>query len=338
MHLEERHSCLLAATVAVFPLSTMAVRKQLAAAFRAKRSQFDFWLQLSVFALLGLALWPVTGWLAQTTLDQSRLLHALIVLLFAGTLLVADRQPPVENALTMGTVARLAVAASYSLLLLGFVLHAMYPGTGPLLGPVLLLIAYCAGLGAFFVFVFGKTTARISFTLCATFCAFVILSLFMAPLDWPLRSLAGKWSGIVLSWLGKSIELGLVDAAGMPPKLILLADRHPFHVASECNGFGVIFTCFLVALLLSIYRRASSLDGALNLAAGLMLGFAFNIIRIVVIVLLAPALMEHYLLMHEIVGAITYWGCLVLLWLLLKGPTTAGRRRATPPDTATARE
>ena len=311
----------------------MAVRKQLAAAFRVKRWQFDFWLQLAVFALLGLALWPVTGWLAQSTLDQSRLLHALIVLLFAGTLLVADQQPPVENALTMGRVAGIAAALSYGLLLLGFLLHTTNPAGEPLLGSALILTAYCVGLGAFFVFVFGRTTARISFTLCATFCAFVVLSLFMAPLDWPLRSLAGKWTGIVLGWLGKSVELGIVDAPDAPPKLILLSDGHPFHVASECNGFGVIFTCLLVALLLSIYRRSSLIDGALNLAAGLMLGFAFNIIRIVVIVLLAPSLMQHYLLMHEIVGTITYWGCLVILWLLLKGPTTGGRRavRAAPP-------
>ena len=30
--------------------------------------------------------------------------------------------------------------------------------------------------------------------------------------------------------------------------------------------------------------------------------------------------MEHYMLMHEIVGGITYWGCLILVWLLLNGP------------------
>jgi len=31
--------------------------------------------------------------------------------------------------------------------------------------------------------------------------------------------------------------------------------------------------------------------------------------------------MDHYMLMHEIVGSITYWGSLVLIWILLNGPT-----------------
>jgi exosortase/archaeosortase family protein len=47
----------------------------------------------------------------------------------------------------------------------------------------------------------------------------------------------------------------------------------------------------------------------------------FNIVRIVIIVLLAPSMMEHYNLMHEIIGGATYWACLILIWLALNGPT-----------------
>ena len=47
----------------------------------------------------------------------------------------------------------------------------------------------------------------------------------------------------------------------------------------------------------------------------------FIIIRIVIIVLLEPSMMENYHLMHEIIGGITYWACLILVWLALNGPT-----------------
>ena len=54
---------------------------------------------------------------------------------------------------------------------------------------------------------------------------------------------------------------------------------------------------------------------------GFILGFAFNVLRIIVIILLAPALMDYYMVMHEIVGGITYWSSIVLVWILLKSPT-----------------
>jgi exosortase/archaeosortase family protein len=125
----------------------------------------------------------------------------------------------------------------------------------------------------------------------------------------------------VLNLFGQSTQLGLVGQEAGPPMLILMVNEHPFHVASECNGFGVIMTSLLLALLLAIYRRLNVFDLGLNILAGVIIGFIFNILRIVIIVLLAPSMMEHYDLMHEIVGGLTYWACLVLVWVSLNGPT-----------------
>jgi exosortase/archaeosortase family protein len=74
-------------------------------------------------------------------------------------------------------------------------------------------------------------------------------------------------------------------------------------------------------VLLTIYRRAGAIDACLSILAGITLGFIFNTLRILIIVLLAPSMMEHYHLMHETVGTLTYWSCLILTWILLKGPT-----------------
>ncbi len=297
----------------------MPIRQELATSFRQKCRQSDFWLHCVLFGLLGVALWPLTVWFAQTANDQSRILHALMVLTMASVLLVRFGGVTVREPLELNPSAQRALLAAYGFLIVNYVGQS-FSSSG--YWGLLIIPAYCCALAAGVRFVFGEDTRRLTRTVAGTLCAFLLLSIWMAPLDWPLRSLAGQWSGYVLNIFGQSTELGLVrEAVGEPPMLILMVNEHPFHVASECNGFGVILTSLLLALLLAIYRRLSIFDLGLNILAGVIIGFIFNILRIVIIVLLAPSLMDHYHLMHEIVGGITYWACLILVWVFLNGPT-----------------
>jgi exosortase/archaeosortase family protein len=303
----------------------MPIRHQILDSFKEKRTQIDFWLQCLLYACLGLAFLPITRWVAATANEQSRLLHALIVMLAAVGLLVLYSRLEIRALLSLNKSARITLFAAYGLLALNALCRQFLPQSSELLysiGSLLSIPAYCCALASLCLFVFGEGIRRIAYTAGGTFCAFLLVSIFMAPLDWPLRTLAGKWSGAALDLLGKSVELGVTgEAAGVPPKLILLVNEHPFHVASECNGFGVILTSLLLSVLLAIYRKLGPIDTALNLIAGITLGFLFNTLRILIIVLLAPKLMAHYHLMHEIVGTLTYWGCLILTWILLNGPT-----------------
>lgn len=296
----------------------MPIRQQLAASFSEKYRQPSFWLHALLFGLLGATLWPLTMWFAQTANDQSRILNALIVLVAASVLLVRFGGVTVERPLELNASARRALYAAYGLLLVTYLaptfLHAKWAS-------LFIIPAYCCALAALVRFVFGIGTQRLTRTVAGTLCAFLLLSILMEPLDWPLRSLAGQWSGYVLGMIGQSTDLGLVGQEAGPPMLILMVNDFPFHVASECNGFGVILTSLLLALLLAIYRRLNVFDLCLNLLAGVIIGFIFNTLRIVIIVLLAPSLMDHYHLMHEIVGGITYWACLILVWVSLNGPT-----------------
>jgi exosortase/archaeosortase family protein len=296
----------------------MPLRRQLAASFTEKCRQIDFWLHCVLFGLLGLALWPLTIWFAQTAHDQSRILHALIILVMASVTLVRFGGVTVTRPLELNASARRALFAAYGILLLTY-LAPLVTDSG--LAGLLVIPSYCCALTAAVRFTFGEGTRQLTRTVAGSLCAFLLLSTFMAPLDWPLRSMAGKWSAYVLELIGQSAELGLFGQAGEPPKIVLMANEHPFHVASECNGFGVIITSLLLALLLAIHRRLNIFDLGLNLLAGAIIGFMFNIVRIVIIVLLAPSMMEHYHLMHEIVGGFTYWACLILVWISLNGPT-----------------
>ncbi len=303
----------------------MSKRHQILASFQAKRTQTEFWINCLLYGCLGVALLPITLWVASTANQQSRILHALIVLVMAIFTLLLYTRIDVTEPLTLNKSARKTLIAAYGLLMLSVLSPNVIPPSSALLsrvGSLLVIPAYCCGLASAVLFVFGRDLRRITYTATGTFCAFMLLSILMAPLDWPLRTLAGKWSGAALSALGKTVELGVVDnTATEPPQLILLVNEHPFHVASECNGFGVILTSLLLSVLLTIYRRVGTVDACLNILSGITLGFIFNTLRILIIVLLAPSMMDHYHLMHEIVGTITYWGCLILTWILLKGPT-----------------
>ena len=303
----------------------MSKRHQILDSFKAKRTQTEFWLNCLLYGCLGVAFLPITLWVANTANEQSRILHALIVLAMAVFALVLYTRIDVTEPLTLNQSARKTLAAAYGILMLSALSPYIIPPSSPLLsliGSLLVIPAYCCGLASLVLFVFGPDLRRIAYTATGTFCAFMLLSILMEPLDWPLRTLAGKWSGAALEMIGKTVELGVYNpAATEPPQLILLVNEHPFHVASECNGFGVILTSLLLSVLLTIYRRTNIVDTCLSILAGITLGFIFNTLRILIIVLLAPSMMEHYHLMHEIVGTITYWACLILTWVLLKGPT-----------------
>lgn len=302
----------------------MPIRQKIAESLSQKMKTTDFWFHCFLYACLGASLMPITLWVAQNAESQSRLLNALIVLVFACVMLIRFGHVEIIQPLQLNRAAMRYLSGAYGLLILSILARFLAPLQEGLLATVISLLgipAYCFALGSFILFVFGEGTQRVTKTATITLCAFLSLSIFMEPLDWPLRTLAGKWSGFALAAIGQTVELGLQKAAESgAPNLILLVNEHPFHVASECNGFGVILTSLLLALLLAIYRRLGIIDTILNLIAGIILGFVFNTLRIIIIVLLAPSLMAHYHLMHEIVGFFTYWGCLILVWRLLNGP------------------
>ena len=315
----------------------MPIRQQLAADFGKKRRDADFWIHCLLYASLLAAFWPITLWFAGTAHEQSRILHALLALGMATVFLIRFGGAQMGEMLEFNRSAKRSLSAAYILLTLSVLTRQFLPdGTHTHLLHVVSLInipAYCLGITSLVFFVFGEQIRRIAYTVSGTFCTFLLLSTLLNPLDWPLRTLAGKWAGFVLNLLGKSVELGLVKGESGVPNLILLVENHPFHVASECNGFGVILTSILLSVMLAFYRRLNAFDCTINALVGIAIGFSFNIVRISIIILLAPQMMSHYMIMHEIVGGVTYWGCLIVVWLILNGPV---REETKPHSNSTA--
>ena len=306
----------------------MPIRQQLATSLKEKSKTSEFWVHCFLFTCLAVAFWPITMWFAGTAHEQSRIFNALMVLGLATVFLIRFAGVQISETLTLNRSARHCLITAYALLLISFLARqfVLRDANGSMDAYILLgfslinIPAYCFAIASLAFFIFGEQIRRVTYTTTGTFCLFLILSPLLQPLDWPLRGLAGKWSGAFLGLLGQSTEMALSKGQDGIPMLILMVNDHPFHVASECNGFGVILTSLLLAVMLAFYRRLNAFDFLINTVVGILIGFIFNVLRISIIVLLAPHMMPQYHLMHETVGGLTFWACLIIVWLLLNGP------------------
>lgn len=280
---------------------------------RQKQSAGEVAVSLVAWAgallLFGKSLW----WLAGTALARDQIAHAAVVLLFGLVFLLRERPEACPLALRFGRRATGFFAGAC----LGAALAGLFHQ------PLLMLCALGFLAGAALLFVLGDPVVRPATGFGLAFSGFTFLSVLFPFADWPLRLLAGKTAMWFLGLLGRPVQLGL---AADPPRLILIDGGRPFEVAPECNGFGIISGCILLALLLVFSRRLRVADKVLVLALAPLLGLFSNAARIFFIVLLAPAAGQNYRFMHEAVGVLLFFGTLAGLWWLVAGlPERHGR-------------
>ena len=268
-----------------------------------------FVLWLGAILLFGKSLW----WLAGTALAREQIALSAVVLLFG--LLFLLREQPEEHPLVLrfGGWGMTFFAGACLVAALAGIFHQ----------PLLMLCALGFLAGAILLFVCGEAVFRPAMGFGLAFTGFTFLAVLFPFADWPLRLLAGKTATWIFGLLGDSVQLGLAEN---PPRLILINGGRPFEVATECNGFGIIGGCLLLALLLVFSRRLRVVDKIVVLALAPLLGLVSNAARIFFIVLLAPAVGDSYRLMHEAVGTILFFGTLVLLWWLVSGLPERNRR------------
>ena len=287
---------------------------------QSKQSGKDIAVSIVAWAaavlLFGKSLW----WLAGTALAREQIAHAAVVLIFGVVFLLRDRAEARTLALGFGRRA----TGFYAGACLGAALAGFFHQ------PLLMLCALGFLAGAVLLFVFGDSVFRPALGFGLAFSGFTFLSVLFPYADWPLRLLAGKTAVWFFGIFGDPVQLGL---AGDPPRLVLVNGGRPFEVATECNGFGIISGCILLALLLVFSRRLRVVDKVIVLALAPMLGLFSNAARISLIVLLAPAAGKNYQVMHETVGILLFFGTLAALWWLVAG--LPERRRKSPAGSQT---
>jgi len=289
-----------------------------------KKSKEELLLTAFILGVTLVLFGPVLHWMARQTLLHEQLKHAFIVLGLAGyaTLMPRRYRVPINLSFDSSSLLQLTMA----FLVLGFSLWTSF--TPGILGGTLL------ALSAWILFAFGRPVRKVTNVLLAVFAAYLFFMLSLPWLDWPLRAMAGTHAGWVLDLLGYQTSLSLAQPTH--PLLLLAVNGRTFEVAAECNGFGMISSTVLLALLLVIPLRKPWFDKLLHVVAAAFLGSLANTLRIVFICMGAPYFPEHYHLLHEAIGLVFFWGVLALIWFLFRSDQPVPGTQ-TKPAPVTAR-
>jgi exosortase/archaeosortase family protein len=257
-----------------------------------------------LFLVSAILFWPATEWLAHQTLAHDQLKNAFIVLGFAGAFLIMERRTRLPLQFELGSRSAGLIATGFVLTGLGLALHLS----------VLILAAFSCVLAGWVLYVFGDRIWPAIRALLGVFLIYTLFVMLFPFADWPLRTVAGVMAGKLLALLGYGTQLALVQQNHGTLHLVLIVNSRPFEVAPECNGFGMVASSVLVGMLMLIPRRASWWGRMLVVLGAFLLGLASNTLRILAICMLAPRAGSSYLLMHETVGILFFWGTLVLIW------------------------
>ncbi len=263
------------------------------------------WMTWVVVGCTAAVFWPVTRWMIAETAARQQVRQAFILLAAATALVAWSHRREMRLVGEIGNRAIVLLGAAFGL-----------TGIAALTGwSLLVLPALTLALAGSLQALFGASSYRFFRPLVAGVTAFVVIILLFPLLDWPLRQLAGVGAAQVLNAVNIVPQLTQVtNDAG--PQLLLTVGPQTFLVATECNGFGLITSGGLLALLASgICNRRWPIVAAL-IPIGMLIGFVMNIVRILVISLSAPYFPDHYYEMHEVVGTLALWLGLGLVgWL-----------------------
>jgi exosortase/archaeosortase family protein len=273
------------------------------------------WLAVFLVACTVAAIWPVTRWLAHEVAASHQIRQSFVLLGAAAALVGWQHAREWRLRLETGNRALAFLGAAYACMAAAWWFHFS----------LLMLPAFAFGLAGCLHILVGAEAWRFIRPLFIGFVACLVVILVFPMLDWPLRQMAGINAAHVLRELGFTPQLAVVTEP--EPRLLLHTGQKIFHVATECNGFGLITSGMVLALLAGgiAARRWHAFLWLVPVAA--VIGFILNLLRILVICVLAPYLPEHYHLLHESAGLVMLWSGLGLVgWL-------AWRPAPSPPAT-----
>ena len=258
--------------------------------------------------------WPVTRWLVAEAAARSQIRQAAILLGAAAGLVAWQHRGELKIKGDLCNRTLLLLTAAF-----GVTAVAGFGGLSWLVLPGFAL-AFAGCLQA----LFGAEGYRFFRPLVAGIVALFVIVLAFPVLDWPLRQLAGLGVAAVQAKLGFAPNLTLAGTAADPQLVLSVADRH-FLVATECNGFGLITSGALVAILAGGIAGRRWWAIAALVPAGIAIGFVFNLLRIFVISTTARYFPGHYDALHEIAGVAALWAGLGLVgWIAWRPVRTPG--------------
>lgn len=265
----------------------------------------DRLLAWGLVAATAAVFWPVTRWIVSETAARSQIRQAAILLGAAAGLVAWQHRDELRIKGDLCNRTLLLMAAAF-----GAVAAAGLAGQSWLVLP-----GFALALAGCLQALFGAEGYRYFRPLVAGVAALFVIIVAFPILDWPLRQLAGVGAGAVLHHLGLAPNLTLTGTAQDPQLVLSVAGGH-FLVATECNGFGLITSGALVAILAGGIAGRRWWTIAALVPAGLAIGFVFNLLRILVISTTARYFPGHYDVLHEVAGTLALWAGLGLIgWI-----------------------
>ena len=262
------------------------------------------WLEYLAWIGAAAGFSPALYWLGKAVVDSQQLRDAFIILVVAGIVMAMEHGLfPHKPRFNKNVLAALAVA------------YAAFFCAG-LFGVFANVMLTLFGVSAFIVSIGFACFDRKRYVLAVggAFYIFTILSFAIKIFDLPLRVWAGKLSAFVLSKFNDTVQLFLIR--GQEPQIAMNVDGASYLVATECNGFGIISSCFVLSAVLAFFRSdASIIKKAALIALSGALGYFLNSMRIVSIVAVAPiAGKENYFFWHEAFGYAFFAAALLLVF------------------------
>jgi exosortase/archaeosortase family protein len=285
-------------------------------------TRWDIGRVLSSFLILCtvVAFWPVTQWLVREVAASAQIRQSFVLLGAAAALVAWQHAHEWRLRLEVGNRGLVLLGLAYACMLAAWWLNIS----------LFVLPAFAFGLAGCLHIAVGEEAWRFVKPLCIGFVACLVIILLFPLLDWPLRQMAGVNAARILREIGFTPQLHVILEPA--PKLILATGKNFFEVATECNGFGLITSGAVLALLAGgiAGRRAGAFAWLVPLAV--MIGFAFNLLRILIICLLAPSFPNHYHALHETAGIALLWAGLGLIGWLAWRPALITAKEVNPSE------
>ena len=285
-----------------------------------------------LFGLTAAVFLPVFHWLAEQTLSRDQIQYSILILGAALAVTLWRERRTISLRFQLSRISLGWVAAAYLMGALALLIRHPLP----------LLVGFLFAFVGGAVFLVGDEHLKLCLKLTAGFAAFLVIVILFPLIDLPLRKLAGIGAAQFLQWLNYEVTLGTIGE-GPLLQIVLLVDGTPFHVATECNGFGLLTSCALLSFLVVLTSREAWVWRVALVLSGALIGLLLNILRIVAICMLAPRFPDHYTLLHEVIGTLALWLGIGLTWWVVSpsGPAflhSGSLTRKSPPQPAAGGE
>jgi exosortase/archaeosortase family protein len=275
-----------------------------------KTRRWEFIFEIVFIACVAFAFWPLTQWLFDKSFGHEQFLHSLLVILVAAYFILFHGKGETQWILKIDLSTIVLFGLSLILLLVGSMVVPQ----------ILVPLALCLAMAAGATYLLGKVVLNRGHPFFVVFYLYIVLIVFYPVLDFPLREYAARYSAWILDVSHLAPELVLRTQP--EPSLILLVQGRTFVVEPECNGFGLISASLLLSILLTFKSRGFWWVKGLGIVSALFIGSLGNLLRIVMIIVLAPLVPNHYHFMHEAVGLFAFFTVLLLIgWLLWRKST-----------------